>query len=85
VQVLWWLVPPLMATSFAMIWAAWAGRDRDDVRRHESDDELVRMQQALARPGPRTTSRLPSRPIELTHGVAIRRSVRPTSVTDPSR
>ena len=30
-QVLWWLVPPLAATLLAMLWAGWAGRERDEV------------------------------------------------------
>jgi hypothetical protein len=74
VEVLWWLVPPLVATVLAMLWVGYAGRDRDDVRRDDSEEALVRMEKALTRPGPRTLRSVsPSTP-ERTHGVAVRRS-----------
>ncbi len=73
-QVLWWLAPPLAATLLAMVWVAWTGRERDDVRRDDSDEALARMQEALSRPAPRGAPPLPTRPVEPTHGVAIRRS-----------
>ena len=70
-QVLWWLVPPLAATLLAMVWVAWAGRERDEVRRDDSDEALARMGAALTRPTPRGTP-VASAPIEPTHGVALR-------------
>jgi hypothetical protein len=87
-QVLWWLAPPLGATLLAMIWAAWTGRARDDVRRDDSDEVLARMEKALARPAP--APRRGARPatataVEPSHGVAIRRGARPTSAGDRSR
>jgi hypothetical protein len=74
-QVLWWLVPPIVATALAMVWVAAAGRTRDDVRRDDSDEALAAMQKALARPAPRkrATSPVTSRR-EHSHGVAIRRA-----------
>jgi hypothetical protein len=74
VQVLWWLVPPLVATSIAMAWAAWAGRARDEVRRDNSEAALLRMQRALSRPSPRSAERAAPRPLEPSHGVAVRRT-----------
>ena len=76
-QVLWWLVPPIVATVLAMVWVAIAGRTRDDVRRDDSDEALARMQKALARPTPNksVTTSTSSRP-EHSHGVAIRRAAR---------
>lgn len=84
--VLWWLVPPLVATSLAMVWAAWAGRDRDDVKRDDSAAAMARMKKAVERPTPRRGKPLPSAPIEPTHGVAIRGlSRRPASDTSVRR
>ena len=75
-QVLWWLVPPLAATVAAMMWAAWVGRERDEVRREDADAALVRMERALSRPPVRRGSALTQAPIEPTHGVAVRRAAR---------
>jgi hypothetical protein len=77
-QVLWWLAPPLVATVVAMLWAGWAGRDRDDVHRDDSDEALERMRKALARPTPAKAGRVSPVPTELSHGVALRGSSRRT-------
>ena len=77
-EVLWWLVPPLVATVLAMLWASWLGRQRDDGSRDDSDAALVKMADALARPAPRR-ARLHSPPPAVTepsHGVAVRRTPR---------
>jgi hypothetical protein len=73
-QVLWWLVPPIVATALAMVGVAIAGRTRDVVRRDDSDEALAAMQKALARPAPskRAAPSATTRP-EHSHGVAIRR------------
>lgn len=73
-QVLWWLVPPLTATLLAMVWAAWAGRDRDELRRDDSDEALQRMAKALAKPAPVRYRATPAASMEPSHGVAVRRS-----------
>jgi hypothetical protein len=75
-QVLWWLVPSLVATAAAMGWAAWVGRERDDARRDDTDASLAKMQRALSRPPLRTGPALAQTPIEPTHGVAVRRNAR---------
>ncbi len=75
-QVLWWLVPPLVATSMAMVWASWAGRTRDEVVRDDSEEALERMQRALARPTPAKGSPVRSTVLEPTHGVAVRGAAR---------
>jgi hypothetical protein len=73
VQVLWWLVPPLVATVVAMLWAGWAGRARDDVRRDDSDEALDRMAKALSRSAPaKARVRVAPAPMERSHGVAMR-------------
>jgi hypothetical protein len=74
--VLWWLVPPLAATALAMVWAAWRGRARDDVRRESSDEALDRLGSALNRPLPRRTARSapPRVADDPSHGVAVRRA-----------
>lgn len=72
-EVLWWLVPPLVATCLAMVWVAWAGRERDEVTRDDSDEALARMQRALAKPTPAKGRPVPSVTVEPTHGVAVRR------------
>jgi len=83
VDVLLWLVPTGVATSLAMVWAAWAGRRQraetgDMRRRSTSDDEAARARIGLALSKP-----LPARAAHRTHqtvphatGVAIRRHAR---------
>lgn len=84
-QVLWWLVPPVVATFVAMLWASWAGRTRDDIRRDDSDEALQRMQRALARPVPTKGRPVVSAALEPTHGVAVRGAARrPARVPDRS-
>ncbi len=70
--VLWWLVPPLVATCLAMGWAAWVGRERDEVKRDDSAAAMARMKRAIERPTPRRGTPVASAPIEPTHGVAPR-------------
>lgn len=78
--VLWWLVPPLVATSLAMVWATWAGREREEVRRDDSPQAMERMRRAIERPTPQKGRPVVSRPLEPTHGVALRgRATRPAS------
>jgi hypothetical protein len=72
VQVLWWLVPPLVATFVAMLWAAWAGRARDDVRRDDSEEALERMRKALAKSAPARPLGTQPPPLERGHGVVLR-------------
>jgi len=74
-QVLWWLVPPIVATALAMVWVAVVGRTRREVRRDDSDEALAAMQKALARPTPSKRVTAPSSTRrEHSHGVAIRRA-----------
>jgi hypothetical protein len=83
-QVLWWLAPPLVATLVAMLWAGWAGRDRDDVHRDDSDEALERMRKALARPAPANVVRVSPVLTEASHGVAVRGAARrPRSLDRP--
>lgn len=84
--VLWWLVPPLGATCLAMLWASWAGRERDEVKRDDSAAAMARMRRAIERPAPQREKPIPSTPLEPSHGVAIRgRGNRPSSGSSPSR
>jgi hypothetical protein len=53
-QVLWWLVPPVVCTLFAMGWVAWAGRERTATRRDDSEAAMRRIEEALGKPTPRT-------------------------------
>jgi hypothetical protein len=85
VQVLWWLVPPLVATLIAMLWASWAGRVRDDVGRDDSEEALERMQRALARPTPSKGTPIASTALERTHGVAVRGAARRSAAASDGR
>lgn len=82
--VLWWLVPPLAATCLAMLWASWAGRDRDDVKRDDSAAAMARMKRAIEQPPPRRGKPVVSAPLEPSHGVAIRGGGRRPSVGTPT-
>jgi hypothetical protein len=80
VQILWWLVPPVVATVLAMLWVSWLGRegrgqvDRDvAVRRMGEALSGPRSQAVRARPsGEPRTVRNPDR----SGGVAVRPSSR---------
>jgi hypothetical protein len=84
-QVLWWLVPPLVATVLAMLWVGWVGRSHAEARDDDADEALTRMGSALSHPlpTPRSPSRRRPAPVprvlEPTHGVAVRRVSRPVS------
>ncbi len=75
-QILWWLVPPVVATVLAMLWVTWLGREG----RGQVDREVAvrRLGDAMAKPSrvPRTG---PARPVpaqERGTGVAVRPSSR---------
>jgi cytochrome c-type biogenesis protein CcmH/NrfF len=69
VQILLWLVPPVVVTLVAMAWVGWVGREgRGEVDREES---LRRMGEALERAQP-VPARSPRRR-ERSTGVAVRR------------
>jgi hypothetical protein len=70
VQILLWLVPPVLVTLAALAWVGWVGREgRGQVDREES---LRRMGKALERPQPTRPDGLPHRR-ERSTGVAVRR------------
>jgi hypothetical protein len=74
-QVLWWLAPAVGATVLAMLWTAWAGRDRGEPRRDDSAEAMQRIQRALAAPMPSTPPPAQrGRPVS--HGVVVRTSHR---------
>jgi len=70
-----------------MLWAGWAGRERDEVRRDDSDEALDKMANALARPAPTSKRKIASTVIEPTHGVALRGAARrrQSTTSDGSR
>lgn len=83
-QVLWWLVPPLVATAVAMGWAGWVGRERNDERGENADAALARMERALSRPQVRAGAAVAQAPLEPTHGVALRGAARRPTSADAS-
>lgn len=69
-EILLWLVPPVVVTLVAMAWVGWVGREgRGEVDREES---LRRLGEALERPQRPHPARLPHRR-ERSTGVAVRR------------
>ena len=74
-EILWWLVPPAVATGLAMVWVSWLGR----AGRGQVDPEVAarRLGDAMARPT--RVSRVappPGDPAERSNGVAVRSSSR---------
>jgi hypothetical protein len=69
VQILLWLVPPLVATLVAMAWASWASRDTAEA---DPEQAAARLERALSeRPPVRYAPRRP--PVsDGGHGVAVR-------------
>jgi hypothetical protein len=73
VEILLWLVPPVLVTLVAMAWVGWVGREgRGEVDREEA---VRRLGEALEREQPPRPSGLPRRR-ERSTGVAVRRTSR---------
>jgi hypothetical protein len=69
-EILLWLVPPIVVTVLAMAWVAWAGREgRGEVDREEA---VRRLGVALDK-DPKQVPRTPRPPRERSTGVAVRR------------
>ena len=72
-EILLWLVPPVVVTLVAMAWVGWVGREgRGEVDR---DEAVRRLGAALEREQPPRPARLPRRRDRST-GVAVRRTPR---------
>jgi hypothetical protein len=70
VEILLWLVPPVVVTLLAMAWVGWVGREgRGAVDREEA---VRRLGEALERPRPQPALPAPRRR-ERSTGVAVRR------------
>ena len=72
--ILWWLLPPVMATGLAAAWAVWAGRNRPPLHeRSEAAQERVqqRFAEAITREHPQAVRRRAA--AEHSTGVAVRR------------
>jgi hypothetical protein len=72
VEILLWLVPPVVVTVVAMLWVGWVGRDRREVDR---DEAVRRLGAALDKDAP-VRRDAPPRPRERPSGVALRRTPR---------
>jgi hypothetical protein len=69
VEILLWLVPPVVVTVLAMAWVSWVGREgRGEVDR---DEAVRRLGAALDKDRP-AVRRTPRRPRERSTGVAVR-------------
>jgi hypothetical protein len=69
-EILLWLVPPVVVTVLAMAWVAWAGRaGRGEIDR----DEAVRRLGVALDKEPKPVPRVPREPRERSTGVAVRR------------
>jgi hypothetical protein len=78
VEILLWLVPPVVVTLMAMAWVGWIGREgRGQVDREEA---VRRLGEALQRT-PERPARLPRR-AERSTGVAVRRGPRSGRTAD---
>ena len=78
-DILWWLVPPVVVTALAMLWVTWLARSgRGEVDRDVAVERLAR---ALRKEHPATTRQSPatSRPRDRSTGIAVRPSSRPAA------
>jgi hypothetical protein len=75
VEILVWLVPAVIATLLAMVWASWAGRpERDD--RDRSDAAYERFANAIAKEHPAAGRPRPVSTPDRSTGIAVRPSRR---------
>jgi hypothetical protein len=72
VEILFWLVPPVVVTSVAMLWVGWLGRARP-TGPDRSDAAQERFAAAIQRDHPGEV-RVRPRPAEHSTGVAVRAS-----------
>jgi len=81
VEILWWLVPPVVTTALAMAWVSWLGR----AGRGQVDPDLAvrRLGDAMARPTrvPRAAASQAAVVDERGTGIAVRPSSRPPGTT----
>jgi hypothetical protein len=78
-DILWWLLPPVVVTVLAMLWVTWLGRSgRGEVDR---DVAVERLAKALRKEHPAGTRPSPatSRPRDRSTGIAVRPSSRPST------
>jgi hypothetical protein len=70
VEILWWLVPPVVVTTGAMVWVAWLGREgRGEVDR---DQQVERLARALERDLPTAHQPRTARTHDRSTGIAVR-------------
>ena len=74
-EILLWLVPPVVVTVLAMVWVSWLGREG----RGEVDPEVAVQRMAAALSRPQQTYVATARRRERSTGVAVRPSSRPTT------
>ena len=79
-EILLWLVPPVVVTGVAMVWVSWLGRPDHGRTDDRSEATYARFAEALARPldsgRRRPATRVPARPRDRSTGVAVRPSRR---------
>ncbi|MDQ4008249.1 MAG: hypothetical protein M3211_09180 [Actinomycetota bacterium] len=80
-EILLWLVPPATVTVLAMLWVAWAGRDRRRPDAEDAEAAYERFAAAVQRPHPTAGKGVRPATRDTVTGVAVRRS-RPSA---PSR
>lgn len=73
-EILLWLVPPAVVTALAMVWAAWAGRDRRRPDEEDSEAAYERFAAAVRKPHPARGRGVGPPPRDMVTGVAVRRS-----------
>ena len=79
VEILLWLVPPVLVTGLAMVWVGWLGRDRpDEVDREAS---VARLAKALAKDHPTRHTPRPQPVLDRSRGIAVR----PSRAPNPSQ
>lgn len=70
VEILLWLVPPVVVTGLAMVWVGWAERERPAPDR---DEQVRRIEVALRKEPPAGYAVDDVRPRDRSTGVAVRR------------
>ena len=75
VEILYWLVPPVVVTVLAMLWVSWLGREgRGEVDR---DVAVRRLSDALQKEPPAHTRSRPTAVRDRSTGIAVRPSRAP--------
>lgn len=78
-EILLWLVPPVVVTVLAMLWVGWLGRDR--IEEVDREAAVAKLAKALEKEHPARHHPRPQPAPDRSRGIAVRPSRAPSTTT----